>query len=118
MPKKAGRRSGAVSARWWRRCLVAMRSCELALLKTPCVPADTAGRFLAHVVRRLRFDNLDFDFLERGGVRFDDKCMVKLPLPKYAIATLRVGRLGGLARGNPRRRATSTCTWTTATAGR
>ena len=78
---------------------------ELALLKTPCAPADTAGRFLAHVVpvhvedlpagrRRLRFDNLDFDFLERGGVRFDDKCMVKLPLPEYPVATLRVGRLG------------------------
>ena len=31
-------------------------------------------------------------------MRFDDKCMVKLPLPKYPIATLRVGRLGGLAR--------------------
>ena len=78
---------------------------ELAFLKTPCAPANTAGRFLAHVVpvdvedlpagrRRLRFDNLDFDFLERGGVRFDDKCMVKLPLPEYPIATLRVGRLG------------------------
>ena len=116
------------AARWWRRCLVAMRCCELALLKTRCVPADTAGRFLAHVVpvdvedlpavrRRLRFDNLD-STSSNGAECGSTTSMVKLPLPKYPITTLRVGRLGGLARGNPRRRATSTCTWTTATAGR
>ena len=78
---------------------------ELAFLKTPCAPGDTAARFLAHVVpvnvedlsaarRRLGFDNLDFAFVERGGALFDGKCLVTVPLPKYDIATLRVGRFG------------------------
>ena len=75
---------------------------EIALLKTPCARRDVAGRFLLHVApldaqdlpaprRHLRFDNLDFAFLERGGVFFDGKCMVKVPLPEYALGALRVG---------------------------
>lgn len=78
---------------------------ELAFLKAPCDADDAAARFLVHVVpvneedlaaarRRLRFDNLDFHFLERGGARFDGKCLVTIPLPQYDIAALRVGRLG------------------------
>ena len=78
---------------------------KIVFLKTPCASADTAGRFLVHVVpldvddlpaarRGQRFDNLDFDFLERNGVRFDDKCMVRLPLPEYDIAVLRFGHVG------------------------
>ena len=76
---------------------------ELAFVKTPCAADDAQARFLAHVLpvrvedlaptrRRLRFDNLDFHFLERGGARFDGKCLVAIPLPKYDIAALRVGR--------------------------
>ena len=75
---------------------------ELAFLKTPCAERDAAGRFLVHVTpvdaqdlpasrRHLRFDNLDFGFLERGGVLFDGKCMVKVPLPEHPLAVLRVG---------------------------
>ena len=84
---------------------------ELALLKTPCGAGDAGGRFLVHAApvdardmptsrRHLHFDNLDFGFLERGGVRFDGKCMVKIPLPEYPLGALRVGRFdatGGLA---------------------
>lgn len=76
---------------------------ELALLKTPCGVNDARGRFLVHATpvdaqdlpasrRHLHFDNLDFGFLERGGVRFDGKCMVRIPLPEYPLDGLRVGR--------------------------
>ena len=75
---------------------------ELAFLKAPCARRDAAGRFLVHVTpvdaqdlptshRHLRFDNLDFGFRERGGVLFDGKCMVKVPLPEYPLAGVRVG---------------------------
>ena len=78
---------------------------ELALLKTPCGAGDAHGRFLVHAApvdaqdlpaarRHLHFDNLDFGFLERGGVQFDSKCMVKIPLPEYPLGALRVGRFG------------------------
>lgn len=77
---------------------------DLAFLKTPCAYRDVTGRFLVDVVpvrtddlpaaaRRLRFDNLDFAFLVRGGVRFDDKCMVRIPLPDYEVAVIRIARL-------------------------
>ena len=79
---------------------------DLAFLKTPCASGDVTGRFLVHVVpvraddlpaaaRRLRFDNLDFAFSVRGGVRFDDKCMVRIPLPDYEVAVIRIARLTG-----------------------
>ncbi len=78
---------------------------ELAFLKTPCAAGDMGGRFLVHVVpvdvqdlpparRRARFDNLDFEFRARGGVLFDGKCMARIPLPRYAVAALRLGRAG------------------------
>ena len=78
---------------------------ELAFLKTPCAAGDIGGRFLVHVIpvdaqdlpasrRRARFDNLDFEFHARGGVLFDGKCMVRVPLPRYGVAALRLGRAG------------------------
>ena len=78
---------------------------ELAFLKTPCAAGDLGGRFLVHVVpldvqdlpasrRRARFDNLDFEFHARGGVLFDGKCMARIPLPRYGVAALRLGRAG------------------------
>ncbi len=75
---------------------------EIAFLKTPCVRADVAARFFLHVVpadataaASARHDNLDFDFLDRGGVRSDGangKCIVRARLPKYDIATVRTGQ--------------------------
>ena len=76
---------------------------KLAFLKRPCAVGDAAARFLVHVVpvdardlplarRRLRFDNWDFHFAERGGVLFDGRCMVWARLPDYDIATIRVGQ--------------------------
>ena len=78
---------------------------ELAFLKTPCAAGDIGGRFLVQVVpvdvqdlpparRRARFDNLDFEFRARGGVLFDGKCMARIPLPRYGVAALRLGRAG------------------------
>ncbi len=79
---------------------------ELAFLKTPCASGDVADRFFVHVVpvdasalpadrRRLRHDNLDFDFLDRGGARADGKCVVRARLPDYDIATVRTGQYRG-----------------------
>ena len=74
---------------------------KLAFLKTSCTLNDVAGRFLLHVVPvdtddlpadRSRFDNWDFDFIERGGALFDGKCMVKVSLPGYPIASVRTGQ--------------------------
>ena len=79
---------------------------ELAFLKTPCASGDMADRFFVHVVpvdasalpadrRRLRHDNLDFDFLDRGGARADGKCVVRVRLPDYDIAAVRAGQYRG-----------------------
>ena len=72
-------------------------------VKTPCRPADTQPRFILHVLpvrrqslprprRRVGFDNLDFSFRDRSGVRFEGQCWVRAALPAYAIAQLRVGQ--------------------------
>lgn len=80
-----------------------LRGNRIFFAKANCSPADTAGRFMLHVApvqvralpppaRRLGFDNLDFWFGEHG-VAFDDKCLAEVPLPPYAIASVRTGRL-------------------------
>lgn len=79
---------------------------QLAFAKTPCAAGDVAGRFLVHVVPaspenlpadHAPFDNRDFNFVERGGVSFDDKCLVKTPLPGYDIASVRTGQYDAVA---------------------
>ena len=79
---------------------------QLAFAKAPCVAGDVAGRFLVHVVPanpenlptdHAPFDNWDFDFVERGGMSFDGKCMVKTPLPGYDIASVRIGQYDPVA---------------------
>ena len=37
------------------------------------------------------FDNLDFRFTGPYGMRFDDKCLMRIPLPDYAIDHIRTG---------------------------
>ena len=77
----------------------------LVYVKEPCGQADTETRFFLHVVpervddlpekrRRHGFDNLDFDFFLRGG-HFDGKCLARVPLPGYAIASIRTGQFVG-----------------------
>ena len=79
---------------------------QLAFAKTPCAAGDVAGRFLVHVVPaspenlpadHAPFDNWDFDFIERNGVSFDGKCLVKVPLPGYDIASVRIGQYDPVA---------------------
>ena len=75
---------------------------RLAYLKAPCTEADTKARFFLHVLpedagdlpahsRRHGFENQDFSF-RKVGLRFDGKCVVERPLPRYRIAALRTGQ--------------------------
>ena len=75
---------------------------ELTYFKEPCVPADTDRRFFLHVVpadvddlprhRKLHsFDNLDFNGRRKFEI-FDGKCLVIVPLPDYAIVSIRTGQ--------------------------
>lgn len=74
----------------------------LTFTREPCVPSDIQARFFLHVTperagdlswrRRIYgFDNLDFDFHTRGAA-FDGKCAAQVPLPEYAIASIRTGQ--------------------------
>ena len=80
-----------------------LRQHHIFYVKEPCPEAATAGRFFLHVVPlsarnlspaalRLGFANLDFWFGEHG-VRFDGKCLAAVPLPGFAVAAVRTGRL-------------------------
>ena len=71
---------------------------RLALLKAPCGAADTRGHFtvrsrpvdkraLSLANRPRGYDEALFPF-PRFGHRFDDKCLILVPLADYAIATI------------------------------
>ena len=71
--------------------------------KSPCRPADTQPKFILHAVpaRRWRlswpwrgpaFENLDFAFADQDGVLFEGRCWIRVPLPDYALAQIRVGQ--------------------------
>ena len=75
---------------------------SLVYVKEPCASADTEAMFFLHLIpvdandlpdrrRQYGFDNLDFDFGERG-VTFEGKCMAGVPLPKYGISEIRTGQ--------------------------
>ena len=72
-------------------------------IKSPCDIQDTAERFFLYVFptdsddlpghrQRMGFDNLDFDFEDRGGM-LDDKCVARAHLPEYDIAAIETGQL-------------------------
>ncbi len=74
----------------------------LTYVREPCAPADTEATFLLHLYpvdlndlpdRRKQhgFDNLDFDFNSRGAI-YDGKCMARISLPQYDIATISAGQ--------------------------
>ena len=72
-------------------------------IKSPCEAEDTAERFFLYIFptdsddlpqdrQRHGFDNLDFDFENRGGMS-DDKCVARVHLPEYDIAAIETGQL-------------------------
>ena len=74
----------------------------LVYVKEPCEPADTDARFFLHIVperaddlpkerREHGFDNLDFAFFPNGAL-FEGRCAARIPLPDYAIASIRTGQ--------------------------
>ena len=74
----------------------------LTYARTPCAPSDIQNPIFLHVTperagdlpegrRVYGYDNLDFDFRIRGAA-FDDKCAARVPLPDYAIASIRTGQ--------------------------
>ena len=75
---------------------------QLVYTQERCDPEDTQDRFFLHIVperaadlpperRRFGFDNLDFDFFLRGAL-FAGRCVATVPLPDYAIASVRTGQ--------------------------
>ena len=77
----------------------------LHYVKEPCGEDDAAARFFLHVVpadpvdlpdnrKQHGFDNLDFDFSDRG-LLFDGKCLVSVDLPQYGIASVSTGQFDG-----------------------
>ena len=79
---------------------------HLIYIKTLCGQLHTAHYFFLHVHPKdkadlpakrkpFHFDNLDFRFANQYGMRFDDKCLVRIPLPDYAIDHIRTGEYRG-----------------------
>ena len=77
----------------------------LHYVKEPCGDGDTAARFFLHVHpidqndlpegrRQHGFENLDFDFGERG-LSFGGKCLVSVDLPEYGIRRITTGQFDG-----------------------
>ena len=75
----------------------------LTYVREDCVPADTAAAFYLHLIpsdaavlpaeqREHGFDNRDFEFEPAGGVQYDGRCLVSIPLPDYAIGSIRTGQ--------------------------
>ncbi len=74
----------------------------LIYTREPCNPEDVAARFLLHLYpvdgddlpdqrKRYGFDHLDFSF-EQYGPLSGGKCLARITLPEYAIATIRTGQ--------------------------
>ena len=77
----------------------------LVYVKEPCEQGDTDAKFFLHITpeqvadlpeerRESGFDNLDFDFFPNGAL-FDGRCAARVPLPDYAVASIRTGQYAG-----------------------
>ena len=75
---------------------------SLIFLRNPCEPSDADARFFLHVRptdsadlpqerKQYGFDNLNFNFDERGAI-FDGKCAAIADLPPYPIERIRAGQ--------------------------
>ncbi len=74
----------------------------LVYVKEPCEQGDTDAKFFLHIApelvgdlpeerRESGFDNFDFEFFLNGAL-FDGKCAARVPLPDYAVASIRTGQ--------------------------
>ena len=83
------------------------RGGALTYVRAPCTLEDLRDRFFLHVApqraaalpaarRDAGFDNLDFDFGERGA-RIDGSCVATVPVP-YAAARVETGQFAAAAR--------------------
>ena len=74
----------------------------LVYVKEPCDEADAEARFFLHVVpergedlpddrREYGFDTLGFAFFSNGAL-FEGSCAARVPLPAYAVASIRTGQ--------------------------
>ena len=74
----------------------------LIYFKRPCAIADAQSRFFLHIfpenaadlptdARGNRFENLDFEFDQRGAL-FEDNCVALMPLPRYEYERIRTGQ--------------------------
>ena len=81
---------------------VELRGNTLTYSKEPCAPADLEARFFALLYpvevndlpeprQQYGVENLDFTF-DQYGNRFDDLCLVELPLPEYALTSIYFGQ--------------------------
>ena len=81
---------------------VHLRDRTLFYVKEKCRPIDTRANFILHVVpkdesgllgRRRQYGFVDIEFpFGWTGVRFDENCLVAMPLPDYNIARLTIGQ--------------------------
>ena len=74
----------------------------LIYFREPCAPADISETFFLHLYpadeddlprnrRQYGFDNLDFDFVQAGGIA-EGKCIARVWLPDYPISRIRTGQ--------------------------
>ena len=74
----------------------------LTYFRNSCTPIDTDERFFLHIVpvnmndlpafsKQYGFDNLDFDFDDRGII-LGGRCMAKIRLPSYPVLSIRTGQ--------------------------
>ena len=74
----------------------------LTYIKAPCAKADTTAKFFLHIRptarhdlplhhRRYGYDNLDFEFVQRG-FQFAGRCVARINLPEYPIASITTGQ--------------------------
>ena len=74
----------------------------ISYLKSPCAEEDARGRFLLSVFpqnprdipedrRALGHESLNFDFATWGAI-FNGKCLVRRPLPNYAVEKVETGQ--------------------------
>ena len=75
----------------------------LTYIREDCAPADTEAMFYLHLFpadvndltegqREHGFDNRDFEFGSAGGVQYEGRCLVSIPLPDYAIDRIHTGK--------------------------